>query len=104
MQDLTEKILSLDLEAASALKDAKAASVDAKMSADKHADQKMENAQQLFEEAKKSEAKVLSDRLEEEKKRARVSLDQKIKDFDERVKVDAVVEYLVNVAKERVCP
>lgn len=104
MKDLTEKILSLDLKAASALKDAKAASIDAKMRSEKHADQKMAEAQQVFEEARKSESKVLSKKLDVEKKRARVILDQKIKDFDERIKVDAVVEYLVKVAKDQVCP
>jgi len=104
MEDLTEKILLLDLEAALVLKDAKLASVEAKKNADKYAEQKMEEAQKFFEEEKKSEEQVLESRLEEEKKCARVSLDQKIKDFDERVKVDAGVEYLVNVAKERTCP
>ena len=104
MEDLTEKILSLDLEAALVLKDAKVASIDAKMSADKHADQKMEKVQQLFKEVKKSEAKVLESSHEEEKKRARISLDQKVKEFDERVNVDAGVEYLINVAKEQICP
>jgi len=103
MTDLTEKILSLDLRSASALKDAKVASVEVKKSADKYADQKMEEAQRLFEEEKKSETKVLSAKFEEERKRARSSLDQKMKTFDKDMKIDTVVDKLLKVTKERIC-
>ncbi len=103
MTDLTGKILSLDLESASTLKDVKAVSVEVKKNADKHADQKIEESQKAFEKEKKSKAKVLEESFEEEKKRARSKLDKKIRAFDEHVKIDRVVEYLINVAKDKVC-
>ena len=104
MQDFTENIISLDLEVASALKAAKIASVESKKSVDQYAKQKIEEAQRSFNEEKQKEIKIIESKSQEEKKRARSRLDQKIKDFDERANVDKVVKYLVNVAKEGVCP
>jgi len=103
MTDLTEKILSLDLQSALALKGAKEASMEAKKSADKYAMQNMEEAHRLFEEEKKSEEKELKERFEEERKRARFSLDQKMKTFDKDMNIDTVVEKFLKVTKERIC-
>ena len=103
MTSLTEKILSLDLQSASVLQDAKVASSEAKKSADKYASQKMQEAQRIFEEEKESEATALTTSFEEERKRARFSLDQKMRTFDKDMKIDTVVEALLKVTKERIC-
>ena len=103
MTDLTQKILSLDLEVASALKDANAASIEAKKEADMHVDQQWEEVQKDFKEQKNREEKVLLKMREEERRSARDQLDQKKKTFDENVKIDALVEDLIEVAKERIC-
>ena len=103
MTDLTEKILSLDLQSASALQDAKVLSVEAKKNADKYKDHEMKEVQKLFGEEKKSDAKALAESFEEEKKHARSKLNKKIRAFDEHVNIDSVVEYLINVAKEKIC-
>jgi len=103
MTDLTQKILSLDLEVASALKDANAASIEAKKEADMHVDLQWEEVQKDFKEQKNREEKVLLQMREEERKSARDQLDQKKKTFDENVKIDALVEDLIEVVKERIC-
>ena len=103
MIDVTEKILTLDLEVESILSNINVVSMDAKHSADKKADQQIEVSQQAFEKEKKSKVKVLEASFEEEKKSARSRLDKKMRAFDERVKIDAVVEDLIKVAKEKIC-
>ena len=103
MTDLTEKILSLDLQSASALQDAEVVSVVAKKNADKNNDHKMKEVQKLFAKEKKSESKALSESLEEERKKARSGLDQKMKTFDEGLNIDAVIDKLVKVTKEGIC-
>ena len=104
MTDLTEKILSLDVQSASALQDAKAVSVAAKKNADKNRDHKMKEVQKLFGEEKKSEVKALSESFSKKEKRARSGLDKKMKTFDEGLDIDAVIDALVKVTKERICP
>jgi regulator of protease activity HflC (stomatin/prohibitin superfamily) len=103
MTDLTEKILSLDLQSALALQDAKALSAAAKKKADKDKDHKIKEVQKLFEEDKKSETKLHAKRFEEERKKARLNLDQKMKTFDEGLNIDAVIDELVKVTKEGIC-
>ena len=103
MTDMTQKILSLDLEAASVLKDANAASMEAKKEADIYADQQWEEVQKDFRKQKDREKKALLKMLEEERKSAREQLDKKKKTFDENVKIDVLVEDLIEVAKERIC-
>ena len=103
MIDLTEKILSLDLEAESILKNMKLLSVEAKDSVNRNADQKTEESQQAFEKEKESKAKALEESFKEKKKSARSRLDKKMRAFDARVKIDSVVEDLINVAKEKIC-
>lgn len=104
MTDLTEKILLLDLEVTSAFKDAKIASMEAKHSADRYAEEKMEEAKEAFEKEKKGETQALEKSFDEKMKSAKYRLDEKMKAFDTRVKIDIVVEDLIKVAKERICP
>ena len=104
MTDLTEKTLLLDLKVTSAFKDAEAASKEAKQSADRYADQKMEEAKEAFEKEKKAQIQALEENFDEKMKSAKYKLDKKMKAFDTRVKIDIVVEALIKVAKERVCP
>lgn len=103
MIDLTQKILSLDIEATLELNDANAVSMEAKREADLHAEQEMEKAQQLFEKQKNSEAEQLAKSVKEDRERAISNLQQKIETFDKDVKIDALVEHLVSVAKDRIC-
>lgn len=104
MQNLTEKIFSLDKEATLAIKDAKLADEEAKKSADMYAEKKLKEVQQLFEKEKENEVKALEKSLEEEKKHARVSLVKKTKSFDEQLNIDAVVDDLVSMVKGQICP
>jgi len=103
MIDLTQKILSLDLEAALELNNANAVSMEAKREADLRAEQQMEKAKQLFEKQKNSEAKQLAKRVEDDKMRAIDNVQQKMETFDKNVKIDELVEYLLSVAKDRIC-
>ena len=101
MTDLTQKILSLDLETASELNHA--VSMEAKREADLYAEQRMEEAQQLFEKQKNSEAQQLAKSVKENRERALADLQKKMEAFDKDVEIDELVEYLVGVAKDRIC-
>lgn len=103
MIDLTEKILTLDFKTVDILNNINILNMEAKHSADRDADQKVEESQQAFEEEKKSESKALKESIEEEKESARSRLDKKMRAFDARVKIDSVVEDLIKVAKEKIC-
>jgi hypothetical protein len=103
MIDLTQKILSLDLETALELNHANAVSMEAKREADLRAEQLMEEAQKLFEKQKNSETKQLAKSVKEDRERAIFNLQQKMETFDKDVEIDALVEHLVSVAKDRIC-
>ena len=103
MTDLTQKILSLDLETASELNHANAVSTVAKREADIHSEQRMEEVQQLFEKQKNSEAQQLAKSVKENRERALDDLQRKMEAFDKDVEIDESVEYLVGVAKDRIC-
>lgn len=103
MIDLTQQILSLDAEVASELNHANAVSMEAKREADLHAEQSIEEAQQLFEKEKNSEAQQLAKSVKENRERAIENLQQKMEAFDNDVEIDALVEHLVGMAKDRIC-
>ncbi len=104
MNELTEKILALDAEADTALKKSAAAVLDVKREADLSAKRLIEEEQQLFEKQKESDAAVLADKLEAERRRALAALHQKMEAFDKTVEFDRLIENLLAAAKERVCP
>jgi len=103
MIDLTQKILSLDLETALELNNANAVSMEAKREADLRAEQQMEEAQQLFEKQKNSESNLLAKSVKEDRERAINNMQQKMEAFDKDVEIDELVEHLVSVAKDRIC-
>jgi len=103
MIDLTQKILSLDLEAASELNSANAVSMEAKREADLRAEERMEEAQQLFEKQKDNEVQQLSKSVKEDQQRAIRNMQQKMEAFDKDIEIDKLVEHLVSVAKDRIC-
>lgn len=104
MTNFTQKILSLDLKAASELNHTNAVSIEAKREADLRAEQRMEEAQQLFEKQKNSEVQQLVKSIKEDHKRAISNMQQKMEAFDKDVEIDKLVEHLVSVAKDRICP
>ncbi|WP_415406170.1 hypothetical protein ACLHDG_10415 [Sulfurovum sp. CS9] len=103
MIDLTQKILSLDLETALELNNANAVSMEAKREADLRAEQCMAEAQHLFEKQKRSEAKQLAKSVKEDRKSAIDNLQQKMEAFDKGIEIDMLVEHLVTVARDRIC-
>jgi vacuolar-type H+-ATPase subunit H len=103
MIDLTQKILSLDIEATLELNDANAVSMEAKREADLHAEERMQEAKQLFEKQKNSEVKQLAKNIEDDRKRAIDNVQQKMETFDKNVKIDKLVEHLLTVTKDRIC-
>ena len=104
MTNLTQKMLSLDLKAASELNHANAVSIEAKREADFRAEQRMEESQQLFEKQKNSELQQLVKSIKEDHKSATINMQQKMEAFDKDVEIDTLVEHLVSVAKDRICP
>ncbi len=103
MIDLTQKILSLDSEAALNLTNANAASMEVKREADLRAEQLLKDTQQLFEKQKNSEAEQLAKNVKEDRERVLADLQKKMKAFDKDVEIDELVEYLVGMAKDRIC-
>ena len=104
MNGLTEKILALDAEADTALKKSAAAVQEVKREADLRAKRLIEEEQQLFEKQKESDTAALAEKVEAERRQALAVLHQKMEAFDESVDIDALVDYLLSVAKERACP
>ena len=103
MIDLTQKILSLDLETTTELNHANALSMETKREADLHIEQQMEEAQLLFAKQKNSEAKQLAKSVKEDQERAIDNLQQKMETFDKDVDIDNLVEHFLTVAKDRIC-
>ena len=103
MTDLTQKILSLDLEIASQLNHVNTVSMEAKREADLHAEHQMEEAQQLFEKEKNSDLQELVKSLKANHERAIDTMHQKMEAFDKDLEIDELLEYLLAVAKDRVC-
>ncbi len=103
MIDLTQKILSLDSEAALNLTNANAASIEVKREADLRAEQLLKDTQQLFEKQKNSEAEQLAKNVKEDRERVLADLQKKMEAFDKDVEIDELVEYLVGMAKDRIC-
>ncbi len=103
MIDLTQKILSLDSEAALNLTNANAASMEVKREADLRAEQLLKDTQQLFEKQKNSEAEQLAKNVKEDRERVLADLQKKMEAFDKDVEIDELVEYLVGMAKDRIC-
>ena len=103
MTDLTQKILSLDVEAASELNHANAVSMKVKREADLRAEQQMEEVHQLFEKQKHREATELAKNIKEDRERAINNLKKNMENFDKEVEIDILVEHLVTVVKDRIC-
>ncbi len=103
MIDLTQKILSLDKEFALELTNANTVNMEAKREADLHAEHQMEKAYQLFEKQKNSEAIQLVKNIKENRELAIENLQKKMKTFDKEVEIDALVEDLLTMAKDRIC-
>ena len=103
MIEMTQKILALDSEAETALKNSAASVLEAMKEADLHAKGMIEEQQQLFEKQKESERAALAEKLERERHRSVAALQQKMEAFEASVDIDVLIGHLLSVAKERVC-
>ena len=103
MIDLTQKILSLDLEITLELNNANVLSIEAKREADQRTKERMKEAQQLFEKQKSTEVKQLEKSLREDRKKEIDNLQKKMEAFDKWIEIDALVDQLVLIAKDRIC-
>ena len=104
MIELTQKILSLDAEVATELKEADKASLHVIKKADLNARHITEKEQYLFEMKKERDTLSLQESLTLQRQEALVTLEQKMRAYDSSFAVDASVEQLLSAAKERVCP
>jgi len=80
-----------------------AASMEVKREADLRAEQLLKDTQQLFEKQKNSEAEQLAKNVKEDRERVLADLQKKMEAFDKDVEIDELVEYLVGMAKDRIC-
>lgn len=103
MIELTQKILALDTESESALKKADAAALEVMKEADYHAARLIEEEQELFEKQKERDAVLLEEKLEMQRRQAIAALEQKMEVYDGSLDVEALIEHLLFVAKDRVC-
>ena len=104
MIELTQKILSLDAEVATELKEADKASLHVIKQADLSAKHLTEKEQHLFETQKERDTHSLQDKLTLQRQKSLLTLEQKMKAYERSFDVEAVVEQLLSMAKEKVCP
>lgn len=104
MIELTQTILTLDAEYESALKRADAAMLERMKEADLNAERLIEKEQHRFETQKERDAALLEQELSLQRQEADSALDQRMKRYADSLDIDAMVEALFKVAKERVCP
>ena len=103
MMDLTQKILTLDRECDTKLKNVNSAAREAEIEVETLAASIREEKQLLLEEQKKAKMALLAREMDEAHKIAIAALQKKMKTFNKEVTVDRVVEHLLSVARDRVC-
>lgn len=101
--DLTQNILVLDMESDTALRNANITTLKRKQEIDTYAQNLKEDTLQLFKNQKTEEASELVKKLEQDRQEAMTELEGKMKTFEEEVDIDKLAEYLLSIAKERVC-
>jgi hypothetical protein len=104
MSELTQKILSLDVEVTTKLKEADTASLHVIKKADLQAKHLIEKEQHLFELQKERDTAALEEKLELKRQQSLQALEQKMNAYNRSFDVDVLVKQLLSEAKERVCP
>lgn len=104
MSELTQKILSLDVEVTTKLKEADTASLHVIKKADLQAKYLIEKEQHLFELQKERDTAALDEKLELKRQQSLQALEQKMNAYNRSFDIDVLVKQLLSEAKERVCP
>lgn len=101
--NLTQKILRLDTDVSTALKNNEASILTQKQNTDSHLEQLREVREQSFENKKREDESALIEGIETERQKAIATLQKKMKTFKKEVTIDKVVEHLLSTARDRVC-
>ena len=104
MTELTQKLLRLDSQTDEELEASKELAQEVMIKADIRAKEMMSEAQILFEKQKENDLEILSKNLEKKRFLAMEVLKKNMQDFDEHFDISELVERLILVAKEKVCP
>ncbi len=104
MIELTQTILTFDAEYESALKTADIAMLERMKEADFNAERHIEKEQHRFEKQKERDEAVLEQEFSLQREHANSALNQRMKRYADSLDIDTMVEALLHVAKERVCP
>ena len=104
MIELTQKILSLDAEVATELKEAETAALHVIKAADLQAKDLIEKEQHLFEMQKEYDRAALDKKLELKRQQSLQALEQKMNAYNRSFDIDVLVKQLLSEAKARVCP
>ena len=103
MTELTQKILSLDTQADTALAMSKKSAREMILQADSDAEKMINEVQKNFKDKKDKEDKDLSKELDQKRTQAQAQLKQKMHDFDEAFEIDTIINTLINTAKDKLC-
>ena len=103
MTDMTQKIISLDLESALALNKALAASMEEKKEADLRVEKLWEEAESDFKKHKNHETEILEKSMIQNRDDMINAVHRKMEMFDKNVNIDVMVEDLLLVARDRIC-
>ncbi len=101
--NLTEKILHLDRDALTALKNSKALIVTQKQELDTRFEELQEIQERSFENQKSEDIASLTQKLEREHQKALSALEKKKERFTREFSVDRVVEQLLSTVRDQAC-
>ena len=104
MTELTQKLLRLDSQTDNEVKKSNKLAQEMMVKADIRAKELMDEAGELLEKQKQNDLKILSENLEKKALLAIDVLEKRKREFDENFDITKLVERLITVAKEKVCP
>jgi len=104
MTELTQNLLELDSTIKEELNMANKLAQEIVIASDVHAKSLMDEARELFDKEKENELEILSNKLEKKRLLAVEELKKNINKFDKDFDITKLVDRLILVAKEKVCP
>lgn len=104
MTELTQKLLLLDTQTYTELSKANHSAQKVMLEADILANEMIDEVKQHMKKQKERDLNSLFKKVEEQKKIETEALLKQMKDFDEDIKFDNLIEDLMSIAKKNLCP
>lgn len=104
MTEFTQKLLMLDSQIDEELKMSNKLAQEVMRKVDIRAKEMMDEAGELLNKQKENDLKILSKNLERKSLLAKEILEKRIQNLDKHFDISKLVQDLIVVAKEKVCP